>query len=142
MTPSFTVKGRRRYRYYVCTRAQKQGWAACPTRSVPAAEMQQCVLAQLRKIRRSPDLLTRLVVHSEQGQQAPAQQAIDIERLAAALASVDPQRSAPRQLAEALRRLVTRIEYDGRDGTLSMWLDVAQAGGLALANLGQGGGDA
>jgi len=137
MTPSFTVKGRRRYRYYVCTRAQKQGWATCPTRSVSAAQMQQCVLAQLSKMRRSPDLLTRLVVHGQQRQQT-----IDVERLAAALAHVEAERSAPHAQAEALRRLVTRIEYDGRDGTLSIWLDLAQAGALAPVDPGQGGADA
>lgn len=37
MAPSHTTKnGNKRYRYYVCTNAQKRGWANCPSRSVPA----------------------------------------------------------------------------------------------------------
>ena len=56
MTPSFAVKGRRRYRYYVCTRAQKQGRAACPSQSLPAAEIERFVLDQLKELRDRPDL--------------------------------------------------------------------------------------
>ena len=29
MTPAHTQKGNRRYRYYVCSNAQKRGWATC-----------------------------------------------------------------------------------------------------------------
>jgi site-specific DNA recombinase len=56
MTPSFAVKGRRRYRYYVCTRAQKQGRAACPSQALPAAEIERFVLDQLKELRNRPDL--------------------------------------------------------------------------------------
>jgi len=46
MTPAHTKRGNRRYRYYTCTNAQKRGWQACPSRSIPAAEMDKVVLAQ------------------------------------------------------------------------------------------------
>src|SRR5262249_43963019 len=48
MTPAHTKRGNRRYRYYTCTNAQKRGWRACPSRSVPAAEMDKVVLEQIR----------------------------------------------------------------------------------------------
>src|SRR5207253_10222321 len=48
MTPAHTKRGSRRYRYYTCTNAQKRGWPACPSRSIPAAEMDKVVLAQIR----------------------------------------------------------------------------------------------
>src|SRR5207249_9833756 len=48
MTPAHTKRGNRRYRYYTCTNAQKRGWTACPSRSIPAAEMDTVVLAQIR----------------------------------------------------------------------------------------------
>ncbi len=56
MTPSFAVKGRRRYRYYVCTRAQKQGRAACPSQALPATEIERFVMERLNELRKRPDL--------------------------------------------------------------------------------------
>jgi hypothetical protein len=48
MTPAHSTKnGGRRYRYYVCTGAQKLGWLTCPNPSVAAAPMEQLVLEQL-----------------------------------------------------------------------------------------------
>ena len=35
MSPSHCTKGNRRYRYYVCTNAQKTGWSNCPSKSIP-----------------------------------------------------------------------------------------------------------
>jgi site-specific DNA recombinase len=38
MTPSHTTRnGTKRYRYYVCSSAQKRGWDTCPSKSIPAA---------------------------------------------------------------------------------------------------------
>ena len=48
MTPAHTKRGDRRCRYYTCTNAQKRGWQACPSRSIPAAEMDKVVLDQIR----------------------------------------------------------------------------------------------
>ncbi len=36
MTPSHTTRRGRRYRYYLCSSAQKKGWATCPSKSIPA----------------------------------------------------------------------------------------------------------
>lgn len=58
MTPSVTSKrGSRRYRYYVCTNAQKRGWDKCPTKSLPANEIEQHVLEQIRRIGQDTTLL-------------------------------------------------------------------------------------
>jgi site-specific DNA recombinase len=56
MVHSYTQKGDRRYRYYVCGRAQKQGWDTCPTRSVPAGEIEAFVVDRLRCIGADPKL--------------------------------------------------------------------------------------
>lgn len=56
MTPSHTTKGSKRYRYYCCTHAQRQGRAACPTGALPAGEIERVVLEQVRVIGRDPDL--------------------------------------------------------------------------------------
>jgi site-specific DNA recombinase len=57
MTPSHTTRqGRKRYRYYVCSRAQKQGWHTCPSKSVPAGEIERFVVDRIRAIGRDPAL--------------------------------------------------------------------------------------
>lgn len=48
--------GKRLYRYYVCYRAQKQGWDTCPCRSLPADQIEGFVVDQIRRIGSDPDL--------------------------------------------------------------------------------------
>ncbi len=57
MSHTFTTRGNRRYRYYTCTNAAKRGRAACPTRSLPAAEVERAVVDQIRCIGESPEVL-------------------------------------------------------------------------------------
>ncbi len=57
MTPAQAAKGGRRYRYYTCVAAQKRGWHTCPSKSVPAAEIEALVVAQVREVGRDPALL-------------------------------------------------------------------------------------
>jgi site-specific DNA recombinase len=57
MTPAHTTKGARRYRYYTCVSAQSRGWSGCPSKSVPAAEIERVVVDRIRCIGRDPDLL-------------------------------------------------------------------------------------
>ena len=47
----------KRYRYYVCLSAQKKGWDTCPTKSVPAGEIERFVVEQIRAIGRDPAVL-------------------------------------------------------------------------------------
>jgi site-specific DNA recombinase len=54
-----TVTARRqnvRYRYYVCSRAMKQGRSACPTKSLPANEIERFVVDRIRNLRSDPNL--------------------------------------------------------------------------------------
>jgi site-specific DNA recombinase len=48
MVPTYTAKGDRRYRYYVCQVARKKGWNACPTKSITARVIEESVVTQLR----------------------------------------------------------------------------------------------
>ena len=50
MTPSHSRKNGRLYRYYVSTDAIRQGYSECPVRSVPAAEVEEAVVAQVRHL--------------------------------------------------------------------------------------------
>jgi site-specific DNA recombinase len=47
MSHTYTSKGPRRYRYYVCPRAQKQGWETCPSKSIPAEEIERFVWGEV-----------------------------------------------------------------------------------------------
>ena len=97
MTPAHTKRGNRRYRYYTCTNAQKRGWQACPSRSIPAAEMDKVVLAQIRGA----------CPHS-----GPNEDQEMLDDWWQALAHDDR--------GEALRSLVEKVDYDGRAGQLAI----------------------
>ena len=57
MVPTHTTKQDRRYRYYVCANAQKRGWHTCPSKAIPAGEIEKFVVDQVRGIGRDPALL-------------------------------------------------------------------------------------
>jgi site-specific DNA recombinase len=66
MTPSHCTKnGTTRYRYYVCTNAQKRGWKACPSPSIPAAEIERFVVDQIRRIGKDPGLLRETIAQAQ-----------------------------------------------------------------------------
>jgi site-specific DNA recombinase len=50
MAHTFTRKKEKIYRYYACINAIKNGRDACPTPNLPAAEIEQAVLEQIRAI--------------------------------------------------------------------------------------------
>lgn len=54
MTHTYTKKGSRLYRYYVCIQAQQKGWKHCETRSVSAPALEDAVVEQIRGISRNP----------------------------------------------------------------------------------------
>ncbi|WP_437226512.1 recombinase family protein [Planctomicrobium sp. SH661] len=56
MTHTFTGKGSRRYRYYTCTQAIKNGRRSCPSGSLSAPEIEQAVVDQFRELAASPVL--------------------------------------------------------------------------------------
>jgi len=97
MTPAHTKRGDRRCRYYTCTNAQKRGWQACPSRSIPAAEMDKVVLDQIRGA----------CPHTAPG---------DVEAITDGPGRFDRwwQALALEDRGEALRDLVEKVDYDGR----------------------------
>jgi site-specific DNA recombinase len=82
MTPSQTTRhGCRRYRYYVCSSAQRHGWQSCPSKSVPAGPIERLVLEQVKGLARNPDLLQE-VLAQVRGQDEARLSELDSERLA------------------------------------------------------------
>jgi site-specific DNA recombinase len=56
MVHSFTGKENKRYRYYRCANELKNGRKACPTRSLPAPEIEQAVVDEIRIIAEDAEL--------------------------------------------------------------------------------------
>lgn len=101
MTPAHTTKnGTKRYRYYVCTAAQKRGWHHCPSKSIPAGEIEQFVIEQLRCIGRDPALV-REVVTQAHGLGESKQAALDAE-LGGLQRDLARQNSEVRELLEQI----------------------------------------
>ena len=62
MTPTHTTKkGVKRYRYYVCIKAQKRGWKNCKSRSVPAPEIEKFVVEKIRHVGHDSQLIEEVV---------------------------------------------------------------------------------
>jgi site-specific DNA recombinase len=57
MAHTYTAKANRRYRYYVCTAAQKQGWKRCPRPSLPATELERFVIDKIRHVGGTPSVV-------------------------------------------------------------------------------------
>jgi site-specific DNA recombinase len=64
MVHTWARKGGRLYRYYSCSAAQKRGRDTCPTRSVPAQEVEEFVVAQIRAIGSDPRLQRETFCHA------------------------------------------------------------------------------
>ncbi len=61
MVHTFIKKNGRSYRYYVCGKAQRTGWANCPTKSIPAEEIEQCIYERIRTIGSHPALVEETI---------------------------------------------------------------------------------
>ena len=59
MTPSHSRKGGKLYRYYVATDAIRNGYSESPVRSVPAAEVEEAVVAQVRHLLQTHEVIAR-----------------------------------------------------------------------------------
>jgi site-specific DNA recombinase len=57
MGATFTNRRGKRYRYYLCNHAEKNGYDTCPVKSIAAGEIEAAVVDQLRGLFRSPDMI-------------------------------------------------------------------------------------
>ena len=61
MVHTYSVRGSKRYRYYVCYNAQQRGWKNCKTKSVSAQAVENVVLAAIRRLGCDPQLAAEVV---------------------------------------------------------------------------------
>src|SRR6202142_1938847 len=93
MTPSHANRKGKRYRYYVCTGAQKFGWHTCPMPSIAATALEQVVLGQIKELVQEVESVRLLEDQHWQTLALPEQ-------------------------ARLVRRLVDRVDFDGSVGKL------------------------
>jgi len=107
MTPSHTRRNGKLYRYYVSTDALKRDSTSCPVRRVPAAEIENAVVDQLRALLRAPEVVV--------GTWRTARQAMDDvseTEVREALERFDPvwDELFPAEQARIVQLLVERVE--------------------------------
>lgn len=106
MSHVYTMRGTRRYRYYSCTTAQKRGRDACPTRPLPAGEIEAFVVERIRTIGTDRHLQTDILKQ--------AGKEVDRADLEAKLAEFTPVWDAliPKERARVIELIVERIAFD------------------------------
>ncbi len=123
MTPSYATNKGKRYRYYVCLKAQKQGWSSCPGPSLPAGELEKFVVDQIRTIGKDPRLIAD-VIQATKARLAAAgsHAAVDNDELVGALESFDPlwDRLSPRERMRLIQLMVRQVEYDAATEEISI----------------------
>jgi Recombinase zinc beta ribbon domain len=104
MTPAFTSKNAgQRYRFYSCVNALKRGRHVCPSRYLPALDIEKMVVEQIRELAKGNPTLS-----GTNDTIAPFRDLSAWESLAAA------------EQARLVQRWVQRVEYDGREGKVSI----------------------
>jgi DNA invertase Pin-like site-specific DNA recombinase len=106
MTPSHTRKAGKLYRYYVATDAIRQGYSECAVRSVPAAEVEEAVVAQVRHLLRTPEIIARTWAAARTELEMPEREVVET---ITAFASLWDE-LFPAEQARIVRLLVERID--------------------------------
>ena len=122
MSHHFATKGPKRYRYYVCVQAQKRGWSTCPAPSLPAGELEQFVIDQIRSLGQDDSLVTDVVRAAQERLEADDGVRVDEDELAGAIEAFDPlwETLSPAERAHVIHLLVKQIEYDAAGETISV----------------------
>ena len=120
MTPAHSTRGTKRYRYYTCSNAQKRGWDTCPSKSVPAPELERFVVERIKGIGHDEALVRETLAQAESQADAQRQEfaaekwmlerdlqtaSKDLQRLLASLKPGDEAATA--RLADLQERIAT-----------------------------------
>ncbi len=99
MVPTYTAKGDRRYRYYVCRRVPQRPLSHCPVKSIAARRIEESVVAQVRSALAAEDARAKLNV-----------------------TDTDWREFRENELGDFLHRIIRRAVYNGSTGTVSLEL--------------------
>ena len=67
MSPSHTKRRGSTHRYYVAREAIAEGYDSCPVKSVPAADVEAAVLAQVQRLLTTPEMIARTWTAAKSG---------------------------------------------------------------------------
>jgi site-specific DNA recombinase len=110
-----TDRGAARYRYYVCQKAQKQGWNMCPGASIPANDLEDFVVGQIRAALAGDGAIDAVVERARMVlSETDPDRVIDPDEAVGAAEAFDPIWDAlnSSERAELLRQLVRLVEWD------------------------------
>jgi site-specific DNA recombinase len=114
MTPTYASRSGKRYRYYVCSQAQKRGWDGCPSQSVPAGPMERIVVEQISNLGQDTERLKKILTEaSKQRQDRLAVVEAEQRRLERELKTLTdslPSEKQPAHGLEAIRENIGHIE--------------------------------
>jgi site-specific DNA recombinase len=89
MGATYTNRRGKRYQYYLCNHAEKNGYDTCPVKSVAAGQIEAAVVDQLRGLFRSPDMIAQtyraLLEQTDRQQDAHRREKNTLERRMAEL---------------------------------------------------------
>jgi hypothetical protein len=101
-----TRKAGKLYLCYVATDAIRQGHSECPVRSVPAAEVEEAVVAQERHLLRTPEIIARTWAAAKTESDVPEREVVETITAFAPLWD----ELFPAEQARIVRLLVERID--------------------------------
>ena len=115
----------KRYHYYVCRKAQTQGWSACPGPSLPAGDLERFVIDQIRVLA-TDETTVRAIVRSAASQLnalSPGDP-IDLDELHGAVEMFDQVWEAltQREREDVIRAIVEVVEWDAENESVSVTL--------------------
>jgi site-specific DNA recombinase len=119
MTPSHSNRSKtRRYRYYVCTNAQKCGWSVCPSKALPASEIERFVLERIAEFAQNADAWEAALDEAGEGQQPGARNVHDKTVLTQTLSTLPDvwSRLRPDVQGRLIALAVERVDYNGSQG--------------------------
>lgn len=97
MLPTYTSKGDRRYRYYVCRPASERSRSECAVKSIAARRIEESVVTQVRSALAEGDVRTRLNVTEAEWQAFRETESTDL-----------------------VSRIIRRVTYDGTTVALEL----------------------
>jgi len=116
-------KSSKRYRYYVCLKAQKHGRDTCPAPSIPAGELEKFVIGTVRDAL-AGDSVIHAVAERAMGILSAERPdlVVDPDEVIGAIESFDPvwEAMTPKERATLIRGLVERVVYDAATESVSV----------------------
>ena len=106
MTPSHTRKAGKLYRYYVAIDAIHQGYGECAVSSVPATEVEEVVIAQVRHLLQTPEVIARIWAAAKPESDVPEREVVETATAFAPLCD----ELFPAEQARVVRLLVERVD--------------------------------